>query len=160
MILNKDTAEKKLRRMALEVAERNDETAEIILIGIRENGIFIARKMAIYLAETFPGKIDVLELWMDKRKPAEIKLNKEMDFNQKTILLIDDVANSGRTMMYALKPLLQFLPKQIQTLALVERTYKQFPVAVDYVGLSVSTTQQETIIVEVKDGEVEGAWVR
>jgi pyrimidine operon attenuation protein/uracil phosphoribosyltransferase len=83
-----------------------------------------------------------------------------MDFNQKTVLLIDDVANSGRTMMYALKPLLQFLPKQIQTLALVERTYKQFPVAVDYVGLSVSTTQQETIVVEVKDGDVEGAWVR
>ncbi len=157
MILDKHTADKKLRRMALEVAERNYETKELILIGIRENGIFIAKKIEEYLPEVYTGFIRVLSLEIDKKNPAEIKLSEAVDFNNKTILLVDDVANSGRTMLYALKPLLLQYPRQIQTLALVERTHKQFPVAVNYVGLSVSTTLQENIVVDVVDGEVQGA---
>lgn len=160
MILNKDSADKKLRRMALEVAERNHAAVEIILIGIRENGIFIANKIAVYLKEVFSGHIRVLELSLDKKNPGEIQLSESVDFNNKTILLIDDVANTGRTMLYALKPLLEQMPRQIQTLVLVERTHKKFPVAVDYVGLSISTTQEENIVVEVKEGEVDGAWMK
>ncbi|MCP9749758.1 phosphoribosyltransferase family protein [Ferruginibacter sp. HRS2-29] len=157
MILDKHTADKKLRRMALEVAERNYENKEIILIGIKENGIFIAQKIEAYLLEVFPGFVRVISLEIDKKNPGEIKLSEETDFNNKTILLIDDVANSGRTMLYALKPLLQQHPRQIQTLALVERTHKQFPIDVNYVGLSVSTTLQENIVVDVEGGEVLGA---
>lgn len=160
MILDKETADKKLRRMALEVAERNHETKEIILIGIKENGIFIAKKIKDYLQDVFNGNIILMDLWLDKKNPGEIQLSGAVDFNDKSVLLIDDVANSGRTMLYALKPLLQQAPRQIQTLALVERTHKKFPVAVDYVGLSVSTTLMENIIVEVEHGEVAGAWLR
>jgi len=157
MILNKESADKKLRRMALQVAERNYENDSLVLIGIKENGIFIAYKIAGYLKEVFTGNVQVVDLWLDKKDPGEIKLSADINFNDKTILLIDDVANSGRTMLYALKPLLQQKPREIQTLALVERTHKKFPVAVDYVGLSISTTQQENIVVDVKDGEVMGA---
>jgi len=157
MILDKHTADKKLRRMALEVAERNYGNKEIILIGIKENGIFIAKKIEEYLLEVYSGFVRVMSLEIDKKNPGEIKLSEEVDFNNKTILLIDDVANSGRTMLYALKPLLKQYPTQIQTLALVERTHKQFPVAVNYVGLSVSTTLQENIVVDVEGGEVVGA---
>ncbi|MEO6668488.1 MAG: phosphoribosyltransferase family protein [Ferruginibacter sp.] len=160
MILDKATADKKLRRMSLEVAERNHETSEIILVGIKENGIIIAKKIKEYLQDVFSGNIILMELWLDKKNPGEIKLSSTMDFNDKSILLIDDVANSGRTMLYALKPLLQQLPQQVQTLALVERTHKKFPIAVDYVGLSVSTTLMENIVVEVEAGEVVGAWLR
>lgn len=159
MILDKQTADKKLRRMALEVAERNYGNNEIILIGIKENGIFIAKKIEQYLKEVFTGTIQVLSLEIDKKNPGEIKLSSAVEFNNKTILLIDDVANSGRTLLYALKPLLSQHPKNIQTLALVERTHKQFPVAVNYIGLSVSTTLQESIVVEVKDGEILGAFL-
>jgi pyrimidine operon attenuation protein / uracil phosphoribosyltransferase len=157
MILDKHTADKKLRRMALEVAERNYENKELILIGIKENGIFIARKIEEYLLEVFTGFVRVLSLEIDKKNPGEIKLSEQIDFNDKNILLVDDVANSGRTMLYALKPLLQQYPRQIQTLALVERTHKQFPVAVNYIGLSVSTTLQENIVVDVEGGEIIGA---
>lgn len=160
MILDNITADKKLRRMALEVAERNNDIREIILIGIKENGIFIAKKIREYLQPVFAGDILLIDLSMDKKNPRDINLSKEIDFNNKVILLIDDVANSGRTMLYALKPLLKQLPRQIQTLALVERTHKKFPIAVDYVGLSVSTTLQENIIVEVANGEIMGAWMR
>lgn len=157
MILDRISADKKLRRMALEVAERNADNNSLILIGIRENGIHIARKMAAYLEQYFTGKLQVLDLWLDKKDPGEIKLSEEADFNGQSILLIDDVANSGRTMLYALKPLLQHKPGQIETLALLERTHKKFPVSVDYVGMSISTGLQENIVVDVENGEITGA---
>ena len=158
-ILSAEAANKKLRRMAFQVAEQNYNAKQLILIGIKANGIFIAQKISRYLKEVFKGEVIVLELSMDKKRPSAITLNKKMDFTDKTILLIDDVANSGRTMLYALKPLLEQLPEKIQTLALVERTHKTFPIDVDYVGLSVSTTTDEHIYVEVENGEVTGAWM-
>jgi pyrimidine operon attenuation protein / uracil phosphoribosyltransferase len=156
-ILTAAVAEKKLRRMALEIAERNYDAPQLILIGIKENGIVIAKKISGYLPEHFKGEVVVLELSLDKKKPAAVTLNSTIEFNNKTIVLIDDVANSGSTMLYALKPLLEQHPKKIQTLALVERTHKTFPIAVDYVGLSVSTSLNEHIYVEVEKGEILGA---
>lgn len=157
MILDQITADKKLRRMALEVAERNFDQSEIIIIGIRENGIYIAKKIEQYVKEIFRGNIIVAELMMDKKHPNDIQIQPQIDFNNKTILLVDDVANSGRTMLYALKPMLVQHPRKIQTLALVARTHKLFPIAVDYVGLSVATTVQENIVVDVENGEIMGA---
>lgn len=158
-ILSAEAANKKLRRMALQVVEQNYNAEQLILIGIKKSGTVIAEKIRQYLKDIFSGEVIVLELSLDKKKPAAVTLNKTIDFTDKTILLIDDVANSGRTMLYALKPLLEYLPQKIQTLALVERTHKTFPVAVDYVGFSVSTTTDEHIYVEVEGGEVTGAWM-
>jgi len=158
-ILTAEVANRKLRRMALQVVEQNYSVPQLILIGIKANGIVIAEKIRQYLKEVFSGEVVVLELGMDKKKPGAITLSSSMDFTDKTILLIDDVANSGRTMLYALKPLLEQHPKKIQTLALVERTHKTFPVAVDYVGFSISTTLDEHILVDVEGGEVTGAWM-
>ncbi len=157
--MSAEVANRKLRRMALQVVEQNYNTKELVLIGIKANGTVIAEKIQQYLKEVFTGEVIVLELSIDKKKPLAITLNEPMDFNDKTILLIDDVANSGRTMLYALRPLLEQLPKKIQTLALVERTHKTFPVTVDYVGFSISTTLDEHISVEVENGEVAGAWL-
>jgi pyrimidine operon attenuation protein/uracil phosphoribosyltransferase len=158
-ILSEEVANKKLRRMALQVVEQNYDAKQLVLVGIKASGTVIAEKISQFLKEVFKGEIIVLELSMDKKKPAAITLSASMDFTDKTILLIDDVANSGRTMLYALKPLLEQLPKKIQTLALVERTHKTFPIDVDYVGLSVSTTTDEHIYVEVENNEVKGAWM-
>ena len=158
-ILSKETAEKKLRRMALEVAERNFDEQQIILIGIKDNGLVIAHLISNYLKEVFAGEVIVTALSLNKKMPDAIVITPSMDFNNKTILLIDDVANSGKTMLYALKPLLESYPKKIQTLALLERTHKSFPVDVDYVGLSISTTLHEHIFVEVLDDKVTGAWM-
>jgi pyrimidine operon attenuation protein/uracil phosphoribosyltransferase len=158
-ILSKETAEKKLRRMALEVAERNYGEPQLVLMGIKDNGIIIARKISNYLQGVFKGQVIVVALSLDKKKPSAIAVDPSIDFNGKVILLIDDVANSGKTMLYALKPLLETYPKKIQTLALLERTHKSFPVDVDYVGLSISTTLDEHIFVEVDGEEVVGAWM-
>jgi pyrimidine operon attenuation protein / uracil phosphoribosyltransferase len=158
-ILNAAVAEKKLRRMALEIAERNYDEPQLVLIGIKDHGTVIANKISDYLKTNFKGEVIVLELTIDKKHPENAVLNTAMDFNGKAVILMDDVANSGRVMLYALKPLLQYFPKKIQTLALVERTHKNFPVDVDYVGLSVSTTLDEHIYVEVENNTVSGAWI-
>ena len=158
-ILTAGVATKKMRRMALQVVEENYEAKQLVLVGIRSHGTVIAEKMSQYIKEVFTGEVIVLELSMDKKHPSAISLSPPFDFNDKIIILIDDVANSGRTMLYALKPLLEQYPKKIQTMALVERTHKTFPVDVDYVGFSVSTTADEHIRVEVENGEVVGAWM-
>src|SRR5436189_3477040 len=125
-ILTKDVAEKKLRRMALQVAEQNYDEPQLILIGIKENGLVIANKIKTYLDEAYNGEVMVIELGINKKIATDVKINPVIDFDGKAILLIDDVANSGSTMLYALKPLLETHPKKIQTLALVERTHKSF----------------------------------
>lgn len=158
-ILTEEVALKKLKRIALEVAERNFNENELLLIGIKENGIVIARIISKLMKAVFTGSITVVALSMNKKKPTTITIEKDIDVDGKTILLIDDVANSGRTMLYALKPLLEKHPKKIQTLALVERTHKTFPVDVDYVGLSISTTLNEHITIEVGKDKVMGAWM-
>ena len=158
-ILTEEVALKKLKRIALEVAERNFNEKELLLIGIKENGIVIAQIISKLMKDVFTGSISVVALSMNKKKPTTITIEKDIDVDGKTILLIDDVANSGRTMLYALKPLLEKHPKKIQTLALVERTHKTFPVDVDYVGLSISTTLNEHITIEVGEDKVMGAWM-
>ena len=158
-IMTAEVANKKLRRMALQVVEQNYNEIQLILIGIKSSGTVIAEKIGLYLKEVFSGEVVILELSIDKKNPLNISLDSTMDLNDKTIILIDDVANSGRTMLYALKPLLNQLPKKVQTLALVERTHKSFPVDVDYVGFSISTTADDNIKVEVENGEVTGAWL-
>jgi len=158
-ILTEEVALKKLKRIALEVAERNFNEKELLLIGIKENGIVIAQIISKLMKAVFTGSITVVALSMNKKKPTTITIEKDIDIDGKTILLIDDVANSGRTMLYALKPLLEKHPKKIQTLALVERTHKTFPVDVNYVGLSISTTLNEHITIEVGKDKVMGAWM-
>jgi pyrimidine operon attenuation protein/uracil phosphoribosyltransferase len=159
MILDKETAQRKLRRMALEISEKNYDKNELLLVGIKSNGIFIAKKIAEFLKESFTGNIELLEMTVNKKNPTEIIIDKEVDFNGMSIILIDDVANSGRVMLYALKPLIDQLPAQIETLVLVERTHKKFPIDVNYVGLSIATTNQENIVVDVQAGEVMGAYI-
>lgn len=159
-ILSKEVAEQKLHRMALELAEHlNGDTAPVILIGIRNSGTVIAEKIGGLLKKDVPNEIKVISVIMDKTHPVEVALSEKIDLNNLHVVIIDDVTNSGRTLLYSLKPLLDFHPKSIQTLVLVERMHKLFPVNPDYVGLSVATTMQEHIQVEVKNGEVMGAYV-
>lgn len=160
MILTATSADNKLRRMALEIAERNADRDTLLIIGIENNGLHMAKKIATYLTPIFKGNIQTLSLLINKKEPEQITLSQPINLQQQAILLVDDVANSGRTMLYALAPLLQHYPVQIETLALVERTHKQFPLALNYVGLSVSTTKEENIEVIVTDGEIMGAIIK
>lgn len=145
--------------MALEIAERNTDAAHIVLAGIQDNGCVIAARLLPLLQQIFNGTISTAAIHLDKKMPVQVTVTPATDFTDKVVIIIDDVASSGKTLTYALKPFLQFHPKKIQTLVLVERTHKAFPVQVDYVGLSVATTLQEHIYVEVEGAEITGAWM-
>ncbi|MGN6264388.1 MAG: phosphoribosyltransferase family protein [Ginsengibacter sp.] len=156
-ILSKDIAYRKLQRMAYEIVEQNINEEQVILAGIKENGKIISRILYSFLKEIFKGEVKLIEIALDKRDPKYISLSEKINLDDKVIIITDDVANSGKTLLYAIKPFLEYYPKKIQTLVLVERSYKEFPIAADYVGLSVSTAFTEKIIVETKNDEIEGA---
>jgi pyrimidine operon attenuation protein/uracil phosphoribosyltransferase len=159
-ILDKNVAAKKMKRMAYEILENNINEEYIILAGIRESGSIVARNIQKILSEISAVKTDLITITLDKHWPKDVKLSRQLDFNNQVIIVIDDVANSGKTLLYGLKPFLEHQPKKIQTLILVERTHKLFPVHPDYVGLSIATTLQEHIYVEVADEEVLGAYLK
>jgi pyrimidine operon attenuation protein/uracil phosphoribosyltransferase len=155
LLLNKDVASQKLQRIALEIAEQlHEDAAPLVLIGIRNSGMVIAEKLAALMKPYINQELKVISVAFDKHAPTDITLSEQIDLNDKNVLLIDDVSNSGKTLLYALKPLLNFYPKRIQTVVLVERMHKQYPIKSDYVGLSVATTKEDFINVEVKDDEI------
>jgi pyrimidine operon attenuation protein / uracil phosphoribosyltransferase len=158
-ILSPEVAAKKLRRMAYEILENNMGETGFILAGIRESGTAIALSIQDLLKEIAGLQTELISVSLDKKNPKEVKVSRPLDYQNQVIILIDDVSNSGKTLLYAIKPFLDSNPKKIQALVLVERSHKAFPVKPDYVGLSVSTTLQEHIYVEVENGRVKGAWL-
>ncbi|HEY0433507.1 MAG TPA: phosphoribosyltransferase family protein, partial [Chitinophagaceae bacterium] len=137
-VLDKEVAAKKLERMAYEIVESNLEEKSLILAGISGNGTAIAQIMRELLGKISTIQIDIVEITLDKRAPGPVTLSPSIDVNGKVVIVVDDVVNSGKTLLYALKPLLDFQPKKIQTLVLVARSYRSFPIRPDYVGLSIS----------------------
>lgn len=160
-ILNREVAAQKMQRMALEIAEQlSDDPTELIIIGIKKSGMVIAEKMGLLVQQYLTSTIKIIGLTINKQQPNEVILSEpSINFNHKNIILVDDVANSGKTLLYALKPLLAFHPKRIQTLVLVERMHKLFPIKSDYIGLTIATTLHDHIQVEVENGEVVGAFI-
>jgi len=157
LILTADIARRKLQRMAFEIIEKNIGEKEIILAGIKDSGLIIANIIKAFLQDVFNGKISVIEIDIDKKDPKQISMSESGNFDDAVVIITDDVANTGKTLLYALKPFMDFYPKKIQVLVLVERSHKEFPVAPDYVGLSIATATDERIIVEANGKEILGA---
>jgi len=159
-VLTASAAQQKLKRMSLEIAESlSGQTGELYLLGIQQSGMIIAEEMAKLLGGVLNKKIRTIAVQLNKQMPTDVVLSEQVDLNGANIVLIDDVTNSGKTLLYALKPLLEAHPRSIQTLVLVERMHKQFPVKPDFVGLSIATTQEEHIQVETAGGSILGAFV-
>jgi len=158
-ILSADVAEKKLKRMAYEILENNIGENHVILAGIQHNGYVIAQKLLELLKSISDISFELISVSMDKKHPSEINIESAPDFNDKVVILVDDVTNSGKTLMYALKPFLQQYPKKIQILVMVERSHKKYPVQPDYVGISLTSTLLEHIYVEVEGDRITGAYL-
>jgi pyrimidine operon attenuation protein/uracil phosphoribosyltransferase len=150
LILTKEAIEQKIKRLSYEILEDNYEEKEIVFVGIKENGLVFAEKIINYINSISKISTKLYSITLDKANPLsqEIKINADNSkLNNKTIIMVDDVANSGKTLCYALKPILECSPKIIQIAVLVDRKHKQFPVSADYIGLSLSTTMKEHITV-------------
>ncbi|TAH11186.1 MAG: phosphoribosyltransferase [Sphingobacteriia bacterium] len=159
-ILNQHQAAQKIHRMTLELAENlSGNDAPVVLIGIRNSGTTVAEKLGKLLQQYITNSMQIVSMQLDKDHPTDVVLSEQVELNGKNIVIIDDVSNSGRTLVYALKPILEGHPKSIQTMVLVERMHQLFPVKPDYVGLSLATTKEDHIQVEVVNGEIVGAYV-
>jgi pyrimidine operon attenuation protein/uracil phosphoribosyltransferase len=158
LILDQADIAQKTRRMAYQIVEDNYDEKEIIIIGIQPGGYEYAKLLKKEIEAISEISTKFLALTMDKKEPLShpITIDKEISLDKKVILLVDDVANTGKTTYYALKPIMAYAPKKVQVAVLVDRQHKLFPICCDFVGLSLSTTMQEHIKVEMdKTGKAE-----
>lgn len=156
LLLSPHQVNQKLQRIALEIKEKTFRHQHIILVGVVESGLQLARIIAQILLQN-GSPTEVFSLKVNKPNPlAEpvICAIPEETLKNSTVILIDDVQNSGRTMIYAVQHFLQFPVHAIQTCVLVDRQHNRFPVRADYVGLSLSTTLKEHVNVTVQDANV------
>jgi pyrimidine operon attenuation protein / uracil phosphoribosyltransferase len=161
-ILDDRQIRQKIRRLAIEIMENNYEEPEIILAGINNLGMAFAQLLHTELVAISDHKITLTQLRINPADPlsSEIKLELPIPYLQgKTIIVVDDVANTGRTIFYACKPILNTLPKKVEVAVMVDRTHKSFPVKVDYYGLSLATTLLENIDVQMPDNQPFGVFL-
>lgn len=158
-VLDREAVKRKMKRIALEVAEQNIEEDSLVIAGIRGNGEVVARHLVLELRRIVELKIEEVTIVLNKKDPMEVSFSNDISLDNKVIIMVDDVANTGKTMLYAMKPFLAAHPKKIQTMVLVERSHKLFPVQTDYTGLSITTTLQEHITVETEGNEITGAFL-
>tara|TARA_Y100001934_G_scaffold273752_1_gene364593 strand:- start:1194 stop:1706 length:513 start_codon:yes stop_codon:yes gene_type:complete len=151
-ILNSEDVDRKLLRLSWEVYENNTKEKEIFIVGIEKRGYIIAKEIAKYLSNISDIQVNLNSLKINKDKPYhdEIKLDSfENKFINKVVILVDDVLNSGKTLMYSSKFFLNTKLKKLSILVLIDRNHNLFPIKADYVGLSLSTTLQEYIDVNL-----------
>lgn len=141
-----------IERMAWQIYEHHYQADEIILIGIKPRGNLLSRLLKDFILQISTITIHHHELELDKDRPhasdptVSPALN---DINHKHIVVVDDVLNSGSTLLYALKPLLNFRPASLSTAVLVDRNHKLFPVHCDVTGIQLSTSLQEHVFVDL-----------
>lgn len=146
-ILDASKIEHCTQRITYQIYESNIDYDQIVLVGIKDNGFIYAEKIKKYLEEISPLSVQLIALQMDKKKPREsIKINAELDtLSQASVVLVDDVLNTGKTLLYAVKHLLEVPLKQLKTVVLVDRNHKKFPVKADFKGISLSTSLNEHV---------------
>lgn len=156
-VLNARQIEQKINRIAYEILENNYQSPILFLVGIKGNGFLLAQQLSEILQKISEQEIILAEIGIDKHKPLahpiELSIDNALMLDQ-TIILIDDVINSGRTMQYALMKLLEQPTDRIKTVCLVDRKHRKFPIRVDYVGLTLSTTLQDRIEVELTNDSI------
>lgn len=158
--MDKDRIGWKLQRMAYEIWEHNSNEKKVVLVGIQGSGLSVANALAAKLKAISPLQVEVVTLKINKRKPLANDIVIETDLSGCSVVLVDDVANSGKTLLYALRPVLDFELKKVMVAVLVDRKHKSFPVSPDIVGHSVATTLQEHIEVETGDDEIIAAYLQ
>ena len=151
-ILNHEDIQNKIRRIAYQIYESNVDENEIILAGVALNGYVIAERLKNILEEVSDLKCTLCKVTMDKNAPqgtVETSLA-ATDYQNKSLVLIDDVLNSGTTLIYGVKYFLDVPLKQFKTAVLVNRNHKKYPVKADYKGISLSTSLHERVKVRFK----------
>jgi len=149
-LLNQQQIASKVTRLAMEILERNTDEAELYIIGINNRGMELAQRLLDGLRTLSDAPIHLWQLKISPASPLDPGPQLEGDIRKltgKAVLVVDDVANTGRTLFYALKPLQDILPKKIEVAVLVDRRHKSWPIYVTYRGMDLSTTIGDNVLV-------------
>lgn len=152
-ILTHEEIKHKIRRIAYQIYESNVNEKELIIAGIANNGFQFAQRLKKILEEISDLQITLCEVTMNKKAPqntVKTSLNPEM-YRNKSVVLTDDVLNSGTSLIYGVKHFLEVPLARFKTAVLVNRNHKKYPIKADFKGISLSTSLHEHI--EVNFGE-------
>jgi pyrimidine operon attenuation protein/uracil phosphoribosyltransferase len=160
-ILDKDAIARALMRIAHEILEKNKGTESLCLVGIRNRGVYLAKRLAECIKKIDDkdvpvGILDITlyrdDLTLIASQPVVRKTEIDFDINDRNLVLVDDVLYTGRTVRAALDALVDFgRPKSIQLAVLVDRGHRELPVRADYAGKNIPTSQKETVEVRLED---------
>jgi pyrimidine operon attenuation protein/uracil phosphoribosyltransferase len=156
-ILNHQQVLQILKRMAFQIVERNFDSKEIVLAHISGQGKVVGDLLETFLLEITKQKIVRLSVQVDKVNPSveSVQIDYAVKFkSQSPIVMVDDVLNSGRTMLYAMMPFVERKVSKLQIAVLVDRSYKSFPLEANFIGTSLSTTLQEHVSVVFSKGKI------
>ncbi|WP_452224331.1 phosphoribosyltransferase family protein [Lacinutrix chionoecetis] len=150
-ILSHDEITHKIRRIAYQIYESNIDETEVVLAGIESNGYILAKKLKSVLVKISPIEPILCKVSINKKQPlssVETSIKPEK-YTNKSVVLIDDVLNSGTTLIYGVKHFLNVPLKQFKTAVLVNRNHKKYPVKADFKGISLSTSLNEHVDVDL-----------
>lgn len=147
VILNEQQINQKIKRIAFQILENNTHEDQIFIAGIADNGYIFAQKLKIELEINSKKKINLCKVNIDKEKPLDsISTSISIDLlADQSVVLVDDVLNSGKTLIYSVRHFLQVPLKKIKTAVLVNRNHKNYPVKSDFKGISLSTSIEEHV---------------
>ncbi|PWJ36034.1 phosphoribosyltransferase family protein [Sediminitomix flava] len=154
IILSHEQVMRKIRRIAFEIYEQNFEEKEVIFAGIVGGGYELAKLLQKEFSAISPLNNSLLKVTLDKKAITQtfIELDQPLEeLNDKVIIIVDDVLNTGKTLVHSLKPFLNISVNKLQIAVLVDRNHRSFPVSADYTGYELSTTIQEHIEVILED---------
>ena len=147
IILNHQEIEHKIKRIAFQIYENFVDEEVVVIAGITKNGFVLAEKIAQSLTSISPIQIILCEVFVNKLHPSDsisTSIARE-DYENKGLVLVDDVLNSGTTLIYGVKHFLEVPLKKFKTAVLVDRNHKKYPVKADFKGISLSTSLQEHV---------------
>ncbi len=151
LLLNHQQITQRINRIAWQIFEDNSEEKEIFIIGIRNNGYVLAQKIQKAVQHVCDLEVHLLELQIDKQRQEndEVTISGATEaWVGKSIILVDDVLNSGKTLIYSMKAILNTDTRKIRTVLMVDRDHRRYPIMTDFVGMTLSTTFQEHVSVE------------
>lgn len=139
--------------MAWQMYEEFYAEEEVVVVGIKEAGSHIAKLLKDELERIGGMTVSLTGVTVNKQSPfsSEIHFDQELSIESKTVILVDDVLNTGKTLIAASIPLLKASPSKLKTAILANRDHKQYPIAADYVGISLATTLEEHISFKISD---------
>jgi len=161
IILTNQEIKHKTKRIAYQIYETFIGEEEVVLAGIATNGYIFAERIADELKNISDLKVLLCEVKIDKQKPElpiTTSLTKE-EYTNKGLILIDDVLNSGTTLIYAVKHFLDVPLKKFKTAVLVDRNHKKYPVKADFKGISLSTSLLEHVQVVFDENNEDYAYL-